>query len=385
MFLNKSIFFLIFIISSVSIYFLSDNIKKEQTAKYKEFIYSQEQNLMLKEFEIEYLKNNIEHIFDNNNSLNTFETGIQLDEIVNKLQNKKIKTIIALNKNESKDINLNLSYSRTFIDDRYIINKNYNKYYLKILGENHIYDNNNILKSINKYDGIVTVKKFLYNKYANNVADVYLLKSIDDFDLTFLDTLINLINLITALMIIAIGLLIYNISGRKNNTDYFKQNKSLLNENKKLKLLSDKLDFNEKKLSNIFNLQPNIMFVYNGIDIVQVNKRFMGFFRRYNTIENFKQQHKSISELFEEHDAPNYISSGTIEGQYWLEYILEHPKRVYKTIMSVDGEKHHFIIKVNEMKYAKKFKERYIIVAFIDITQDLNSKKTNHNLAQIIS
>ena len=376
---NKSLFFLLFIVSSVSVYFLSDNIKKIQTNQYQETIYTQVQNQMLKDFEIAYLNNKLEPISDRNNSIDIFKVGIQLDEIVEKIEDKKLKVIIALNKKDSKNINLNLSHSRTFINNKYIVNKNFNKFYMKILEQSEIYDNDNILKYVSKNNGIVFVKKFILSINNNNAMYVYILKSVDDIDLAFSDTLIDLINIITALLILVIGLIIYNISGRRSNIDYFNQNKVLLKENKKLKLLSDQLDFNEKKLSNIFNLQPNIMFVSNGINIVQVNKRFMGFFRRYKTIENFRKHHHSVSELFEEYDSTNYISSGLIEGKNWLEYILEHPKRVYKTIMSVDGEKHHFIIKVNEMKYAKKFKERYIIVAFIDITQDLNSKKITND------
>jgi hypothetical protein len=100
----------------------------------------------------------------------------------------------------------------------------------------------------------------------------------------------------------------------------------------------------------------------------------MGFFRRYKTFENFKDQHNDISELFEYIDHPDYIISKNIEDKFWLEYILENPKKIYKAIMSVDDEPHHFIIKVNEMDYVKRYNERYIVVAFVDITQDIVSQ-----------
>jgi hypothetical protein len=105
----------------------------------------------------------------------------------------------------------------------------------------------------------------------------------------------------------------------------------------------------------------------------------MGFFRKYNTLENFKSHHKDISELFEQCEDPNYITNYLIDDVYWLEYILQNPKRLYKTIMSVDGTQHHFIVKVNEMQYVQSFKERYIVVALVDVTQDLKSKQEDQS------
>ena len=158
------------------------------------------------------------------------------------------------------------------------------------------------------------------------IGEIYLIRSIETMDLSLTSFIKSFFDVINILMTLIYALILYFIHNTNKNKRFAIDNERLLKENMKLNILSDKLDYNEKKLSNLFNLQPNIMFISNGVDIVQVNKRFMGFFRRYKSFENFKQNHKDISELFEPCGRPNYIASELIEGKYWLEYILENPK-----------------------------------------------------------
>lgn len=300
------------------------------------------------------------------------QLDFQLDKINIELNKDHIKSIIILNKQLSKLVDLNLSYSRNFINDHYIVNKNADNYYQKILEQNKIIDT--AKKSlINENEGVAIVKEQIISPNSS-IADIYLIKPIETLDTSTLNFITKQFAIITFLLIFIYSVFIYFIYISYRNNEYILQNKELLTENKKLRDISDQLDYNEKKLSNLFNLQPNIMFISNGVDIVQVNKRFMGFFRRYKSFENFKRHHKDISELFEPCDKANYIDEELIEGQYWLEYILENPKRLYKTVMSVDNEPHHFIIKVNEMDYVRNFQERFIVVAFVDVTQDVTEK-----------
>lgn len=316
----------------------------------------------------------LSHIFPifNGELIGMVQLDYQLDRIAKELEKSAIKSMILLNEELSKQVDLNLSYSRNFIKERYVVNKNADKYYQKIVEQNRIIGSKE--KSlVNEIDGVIIVKQEIKSS-SGNKADLFLTKPIDLIDTSSLDFINSLFNIITFTLIFIYGLFIYFIYSSYRNKEYILQNKKLLTENKELREVSDKLDYNEKKLSNLFNLQPNVMFISNGVDIVQVNRRFMGFFRRYKTFENFKRNHKDISELFEACDKPNYINDELIEGKYWLEYILENPKRLYKTVMSVDNEPHHFIIKVNEMDYVKNFQERYIVVAFVDITLDIESR-----------
>jgi len=303
-----------------------------------------------------------------------FEMRFQFDELSYELSKKDIKLIILLNKYDSKNVKVNFSYSRSFIDNRYVINKNSDKYYLKVIEQN-LKDLENQDSVVNKDDGVVIVKMAISHNANSNIATSYIIKPIDEIDLSADKDIKNYIDIITLFSILLINIFMFLLYKIVQTRDVTIKNLSLLEENKKLEELSDKLDFNEKKLSNLFNLQPNIMFISNGVSIIQVNKRFMGFFRRYGTFANFKKRHRDISDLFEPYEEVNYINSGLIDGKNWLEYILENPKKLYKVVMSVDDEPHHFIIKVNEMDFVKQYKERYILVAFVDITQDVNNRK----------
>ncbi|MEA2049544.1 MAG: hypothetical protein U9O56_02265 [Campylobacterota bacterium] len=307
--------------------------------------------------------------------IGVFQVNINFDVIVNKLLKKDLKTIILLNKIDSSKIDLNLSHSRKFLDNFYVVNKNNDKYYLKVLEQSKIYQNQHLDKTIDQNSDVAIVKSII----GNNLANVYIIKSLDDIKIDNLNFIINLIDIVLWLIIFILLIFLYIFYRHIQNKYYILENNQLSKENKELRLISEKLDLNEKKLSNLFNLQPNIMFISNGINIVQVNRRFMGFFRRYKSFENFKHEHNCISELFEQTDLPHYITSSLIDGKNWLEYILENPKKLYKTIMSVDDEAHHFIIKVNEMEYVRQFHERYIVVAFVDITQDIKDKETTNN------
>ncbi|MEA3384796.1 MAG: hypothetical protein U9Q20_09035 [Campylobacterota bacterium] len=314
-------------------------------------------------------------IFKDDKLIGVFEINKNFDLITTQLNDKNLKLVILLNKRDSNNIDLNLSYSRLFTNQNYVVNKNSDKYYLKILEQSSIIKDANTNQTID-YKGGVIINRVALD---NNIANAYIIKSMDDINHTNIDFIILMINLIVVLSIFVIFFIFYFLTKSSETKNIIMENKILLEDNKKLKVLSDNLDFNEKKLSNLFNLQPNIMFISNGFKIVQVNKRFMGFFRRYKSFENFKNEHNCISELFEETDLPHYVTSNMVDSKDWLEYILENPKKLYKTIMSVDGEAHHFIIKVNEMDFVKKFQERYIVVAFVDITQDMSSKQNERS------
>ena len=307
--------------------------------------------------------------------LGFLQLNIEFDTILKDIKKADIEPIVVLNKEYSDQIDPSYSYSRKFIKNRYIINKQSNNYFIKLLEQTDML-NSDLDKFYSQRENIIIVRKKLYSSYLGNFADIYLLKSTDDISVEKIDKATKYIfstAFLIALLIIFLAYIIYS----NTKTKYFAyENERLLAENESLKDLADKLDYNEKKLANLFNLQPNIMFISNGIEIVQVNKRFMGFFRRYGSFEEFKKHHKDIAELFEPCDKPHYISTQQIDGKNWLEYILSNPKQLYKTIMSVNDEKHHFIIKVNEMEYMKNFQERYIVVAFVDITQDLKNKET---------
>jgi len=114
----------------------------------------------------------------------------------------------------------------------------------------------------------------------------------------------------------------------------------------------------------------------------------MFFFKSIKSTKSIKKTHKCVSEFFEEYDAPNYIWKQHIDGIYWVDYILQNPRRLYKMVMSIENrqgvqEQHHFIIKLNEIKYAGIVSERLVIIALVDMTQDMKNYKSLEELSKI--
>lgn len=319
--------------------------------------------------------------------LGLFGVNIHFDDIADTFLKEGFNTVILLNKEDSKNIVQNLSYSKKFVGDCYVVNLNAQNYLIKILKNN-----------LEEYCNIQWNKKYLIDDLTDNlisryvikdesgkeVAQAIIFKPIDEIyfnDLTFFQ---NAHIVSTVLLILLTGFFINYFSTLTKFKKLNIENEELININHELTKKTDEMDFNDKKLDNLFNMQPNLMFMHNGKEVTKVNKRFMGFFNRFGTFEGFKKKHRCVSELFEKYEAPNYIWQQYIDGEFWIDYLLKNPRRLYKTVMSINGDPHHFIIKFNELDYSKHVTERLIIVALVDMTQDLVNYKTLEESSKIL-
>ena len=98
-----------------------------------------------------------------------------------------------------------------------------------------------------------------------------------------------------------------------------KQNLYLINNEKELQSLNNNLeDLVEQRTrkiielqnlaGDILNSQESIVVLTDGCNLIRVNNKFFELFHRYNTLEDFKAEHKCISEFFKESAEKNYIS-----------------------------------------------------------------------------
>lgn len=319
--------------------------------------------------------------------LGLFGVNIHFDSLVDTFAQEGFRTVILLNKLDSKNIFQEFSYSKKFIGDCYVVNGNAEDYLLKII-------KNNMDEFCNgKWDHKFKVNgqtDQLLSRYSikdesgKEIAQAMIFKSIDEIDFQDLGFFQNshIVATITLLLLTAFFVNYFSILSRIKKL--LLENEELIKVNAELKTKTDELDFNDKKLDNLFNMQPNLMFMHNGKELTKANQRFMGFFNRFGTFEGFKKKHKCVSELFEKYEAPNYIWEQYIQGEFWIDYMLNNPRRLYKTVMSINGDPHHFIIKFNEMNYSKHVTERIIIVALVDMTQDLVNYKTLEESSQML-
>ncbi|MEA3512729.1 MAG: hypothetical protein U9R37_03915 [Campylobacterota bacterium] len=327
------------------------------------------------------LVNNLPLYYDNA-FYGYFSTFWQLDDMVSLLQKDGYKAISILNKDDSNLVVQNVSFSKRFIDDRYIVNSNVDSYLMRLVSqikkelilnnwENDYYIDIGSDHLISKYE--------IYDDNKNVKVTFFIFKNLVELNYTELENIQKIHIVLTVFTMIFIVFFINYIYVLSKVSKLDKINRRLLVTNEDLNSKTDEMDYKDKKLENLFNMQPNLMFMHNGKEITQANKRFMGFFNRFETFDGFRQNHHCVCELFEPCDAPNYISEQYIEGTYWIDYILQNPKRFYKVIIPYKDSKidspHHFIIKVNEMNYAKLVHERLIVIALVDVTQDLVNYK----------
>ncbi|MGB5867473.1 MAG: hypothetical protein WBG69_06355 [Arcobacteraceae bacterium] len=326
---------------------------------------------------------NIIPVYDETDVIGFFKMDMQLDDMSSKFEKEGYKSIILLNKNDSSKIIQEISYSKNFIDDIYVVNKNADSYLMKIIKQSGV-DEYFLNTWTNRYK-IDTSSGYLISKLELNnidglvIADIFIFKNSDEIEFKNIKVIQESHLATTAFIILFIAFFLYIIYAISKTKILDKENRLLIIENDELVTKTNEMDYNDKKLENLFNMQPNLMIMHNGKEITHANQRFMGFFNRFETFNGFRQKHKCVSELFKAYNAPNYIQNDKIEGIYWIDYILENPKRLYKVVIPYKDsrmeEEHHFIIKLNEMKYAGKVDERLIIVALVDITQDLVNYK----------
>ncbi|MEA3314314.1 MAG: hypothetical protein U9Q30_00460 [Campylobacterota bacterium] len=327
-------------------------------------------------------------IFNEDKFLGLFVVNMHFDALTNIFISNDYHSVLLLNKRKSRKISQNLSYSKEFIGGYYVINKNMDSYYLKVIeqiGVDKLFEEWEKNYIVNKENGNlinkVAIKSIDINHNETVIANAFIFKSIDHINFEDLDFFQRLHMGVTIAIVLLLILIVNYIVSLKRNHTLEIEAEELRVKNEELNEKTENMDFNDKKLDNLFNMQPNLMMMHNGKDVTKANKRFMGFFNRFKTFEGFRQKHNCVSELFEDYQAPNYISSSTIEGIFWVDYILKNPRRLYKTVMSIENrqgiwEQHHFIIKLNEMEYAQYVSDRVIIIALVDMTQDLPNYKT---------
>ncbi|AXX88645.1 hypothetical protein CKA55_10535 [Arcobacter suis] len=118
------------------------------------------------------------------------------------------------------------------------------------------------------------------------------------------------------------------------------------------------------KLYKFIDTQDNIVILTNGKNIEFANKKFFNFLG-FKNIEEYKINHKCISDLFIE-DEKFFNLSFVNENENWVNIIqtLSHRKRVV-AIKGIDGITYAFSVTIN------KFEDAIYIVSFTDISETM--------------
>jgi len=122
---------------------------------------------------------------------------------------------------------------------------------------------------------------------------------------------------------------------------------------------------------DIIDSAKNIILINNKHSIIDVNYVFFNYFKKYQTLENFKQNHKCICDFFEEDTG--YLSK-TMNGLNWVDYLVKSRAKSTIVKMNIEGEIYFF--GVSASKISSNIKEDDIFsIVFADITEQENYKK----------
>ncbi|EQB39590.1 hypothetical protein M947_06245 [Sulfurimonas hongkongensis] len=119
---------------------------------------------------------------------------------------------------------------------------------------------------------------------------------------------------------------------------------------------------------NIIDSSTNIVMVNDTKNIIDVNKIFFKYFSRYKTLQEFKKNHRSISDFFVAEDG--YLQED-IGGVNWIKYVVKNPKETHKIKLDIFGKVYCFSVGAAKLLSTS---EHYSVI-LSDITEQEIYKK----------
>jgi len=127
--------------------------------------------------------------------------------------------------------------------------------------------------------------------------------------------------------------------------------------------VTQKMSFQERYSQMILDSVPSPVIVTNGEHLIAANNSFLGYFQ-YPNVEGFKQEHLCVCEFFEEGDTDEYLMPMR-NDQRWTEYMLEHPLKIHKAKITINGHTTIFEVRISVLKVNDE--TRYVVI-FNDIS-----------------
>lgn len=113
----------------------------------------------------------------------------------------------------------------------------------------------------------------------------------------------------------------------------------------------------------IINSVSDVIYISNGKEVVDANAHFFELFDEFDNLEMFLKRYQCVCEVFEREEG---FLQPTMNGMFWLDYILMHPNERHKAKIVRNGKTLIFLIKVKTMM---GLSERLYNVLMQDITQ----------------
>jgi diguanylate cyclase (GGDEF)-like protein len=162
------------------------------------------------------------------------------------------------------------------------------------------------------------------------------------------------------------------IDEEKLNFKEFKSLSQLVNHTiRKSNESKKRLEFNEKYLQTVLDAQKNIVIVRSQGKMEKANKAFFDFIK-VKDIDEFKENHRCISEFFVKEKDENYLTR-MMDETSWVSYILMHPLESHKVKVRFDEQDTVFEVnaKVTEVEDIHK-----VVITFNNINELEEERKS---------
>lgn len=273
-------------------------------------------------------------IVENQKVLGVLEVISHFNSIAVTLKNFNIDSVVVLNKKSSQK--LRYPFTETFLDGYYIANFNAPKEKLEYLQKQGV---ENYFTTDYKIEKNQLISAFPLISYDGEILGYYImfkrLNSISSADEDFFQfkwIAIGFIIILTLVMVVNL-ILIYTLSRQKS---YIK---------------------------NIIDSSTNIVIINNKHSILDVNKAFFEYFTNEKSLEAFKTKYSCVCDLFV--DEEGYVSK-FMEGELWIDYVLEHKDVTHKVKINYDDKLYYFTLGITLISQ----EEGYYSVVLSDVTKE---------------
>lgn len=302
-------------------------------------------------------------IYNNNKLIGYIKVITHFNSIYLNLLEKDIESILLVDK-KYKNL-LAYPFTKSFINDYYIAllhtKQNFIDY-IKLKGVEAVIHTDDLYFISNELNHIGAILKIPDTITGEDMGYFLLFKDLNKVDLNEIQqTKVTFLSVLIITMLFLTLLVYYFVNKR-----FIKKIKS---KNRELESTLIKIQNEKKKNDSILNSLPNMIVLSNGKEMKFVNKAVMNFFDQYETLEELKQDHPCICDLFLDIGEDHYITNKEIEMKTWLDHVLNNSHINYKACMLKEGIKYHFVIKANRTNHFID-SEEMIVVSLTDITNE---------------
>lgn len=290
-------------------------------------------------------------LFDNDGDLiGLVDVISQVDSIDDSLfENEGVHSVVLVDKSFRKQ--LSNAHTRKFIQDYYVANMDArieDMERLDRLGIDNVYNNPGVIVDENQ---LITIKR-LRDIYGNHMASWVSIKPLSNFTFNGLENLRQwslTIVISFALFLILIAALLY-----------FKR----------------QADFEKRFFYQVFENATEIIYVVDRNKIIQANRQFFSYFDELDSLDNFHDEYNCVADLFVRERG---FLSPYVNGQYWYDYVREHPEKQHYAKISFKGNIRVFNVKATAIQNPFD-KVELVSILMTNITEEIHYKEQLEHL-----